>query len=382
MVLLRDDWVLMKVNGTDYQTVWLDNAANAVVRIIDQRKLPHEFVIEELRSVDDVVVAIQEMHIRGAPAIGVVAAYGMYLAIVEAGKEKNWQEHLNQASKKLKNSRPTAINLGWAVDEQLKAIADASSPSDRVSAALQTAETIAEDDIDNCKRIGIQGVSLIWDISRRKSGAPVNIMTHCNAGWLACVDYGTATAPIYEAFSRGIPIHVWVSETRPRNQGALLTAWELGQQGVPHTVFVDNAAGILMQKGLVDLILVGSDRTTYTGDVANKVGTYLKALAARDNNIPFYAALPSSTIDWTCRDGVREIPIEERSADEVKFIEGLSEHGVERIRIVPEKSTASNYTFDVTPRELITGLITERGICAATEEGISTLFPERRKLDD
>jgi methylthioribose-1-phosphate isomerase len=279
---------------------------------------------------------------------------------------------------KLKTTRPTAVNLAWATDTVLAAIQHGVSPEDKTAIAYKTACHIADMDADYCRNIGEHGVKLIEDISSRKGGKTVNILTHCNAGWLAFVDYGSATAPIYAAFNKGIDVHVWVDETRPRNQGASLTAWELGQHHVPHTIITDNVGGHLMQHGQVDLVIVGSDRTTYTGDVANKAGTYLKALAAKDNNVPFYVALPSSTFDWHMQDGIAEIPIEERSADEVKYMEGLCDGEIKRILIAPESSHATNYAFDVTPARLITGLITERGICAPNKESILNLFPEKR----
>ncbi len=275
-------------------------------------------------------------------------------------------------------TRPTAVNLEWAAKRQLTAVAAAGDSMEaKVEAARETAQEIADEDADFCRRIGEHGVELIAEASRRKRGEPVNVLTHCNAGWLAFVDYGTATAPIYAAHDRGIPVHVWVDETRPRNQGARLTAWELGEHGVPHTIIADNVGGHLMQHGLVDLVITGTDRTTYTGDVANKIGTYLKALAARDNDIPFYVALPSSTFDWEMRDGVAEIPIEQRDSTEVRMISGLCDGESVTVLLTPEESPAANYAFDVTPARLVTGLITERGICAASEEGVLGLYPEK-----
>ena len=277
-------------------------------------------------------------------------------------------------------TRPTAVNLEWAVKRQLRAIAAAGpDPEARIQAAYDTAQAIADEDADFCRRIGENGKALIREISRRKGGQPVNVLTHCNAGWLAFVDYGSATAPIYAAQQEGIPVHVWVDETRPRNQGARLTAWEMVQQGVPHTVIADNVGGHLMQHGLVDLVIVGADRVAYTGDVANKVGTYLKALAAHDNGVPFYVALPSSTFDWELRDGVRDVPIEQRDGTEVRLIEGLHEGELVSVLLTPEESPAANYAFDVTPARLVTGLITERGICAASDEAVLSLYPEKRK---
>jgi methylthioribose-1-phosphate isomerase len=278
----------------------------------------------------------------------------------------------------LKATRPTAVNLAWAIDRQLRNISAAKSPEEKQRVALQTARQIADEDAEYCRRIGEHGIELIRKLSEQKKGAPVNILTHCNAGWLAFVDYGSATSPIYAAHDAGIPVHVWVDETRPRSQGSKLTAWELGEHGVPHTVIADNAGGHLMQRGQVDAVMVGTDRTTYTGDVANKIGTYLKALAAKDNGIPFYVALPSSSFDWNIRDGVNEIPIEERGSEEVSHADGLHGGAHIEVRVAPEKSPAANYGFDVTPRQLVTGLITERGICEANEQSILALFPEHR----
>ncbi|MCS6827960.1 MAG: S-methyl-5-thioribose-1-phosphate isomerase [Caldilinea sp.] len=372
----------MNVHGQHYRTIWLRPDDPTVVQIIDQRHLPFRFVIEDLRTVEDVAVAIKDMHVRGAGLIGATAGYGMYLAALTAPRTslQAFQEALRAAAAGLKATRPTAVNLAWAVDRQLAAIAAAGDDIEaQIEAAQHTAQEIADEDAEFCRRIGEHGVRLIEEIAARKGGEPVNVLTHCNAGWLAFVDYGTATAPIYAAHDRGIPVHVWVDETRPRNQGARLTAWELGQHGVPHTVIVDNVGGHLMQHGMVDLVIVGSDRTTYTGDVANKIGTYLKALAARDNGVPFYVALPSSTIDWEMRDGLTEIPIEERDATEVRIMDGLSGEEIREILIMPEASRAANYAFDVTPARLVTGLITERGICPASEEGVFGLYPEKRK---
>ncbi|MEQ1862423.1 MAG: S-methyl-5-thioribose-1-phosphate isomerase [Chthoniobacteraceae bacterium] len=352
----------MKVQGRHYRTIWLTAGDERVVQLIDQRALPHQFVVEEVRTVAEAARAIAEMRVRGAGLIGATAAYGMYLAALES-TDAAW---LRRAGDTLKATRPTAVNLAWAVDRQLAAI---TSAEDKVAAARTTAAQIADEDADFCRRIGGHGLPLIAAISARKGGAPVNILTHCNAGWLAFVDHGSATAPIYAAHDAGIAVHVWVDETRPRSQGAKLTAWELAQHGVPHTLIVDNAGGHLMQRGEVDLVLVGTDRTTRTGDVANKIGTYLKALAARDNAVPFYVALPSSSFDWTMRDGLREIPIEDRGPDEVKRIDGML--------IAPAESPAANPGFDVTPARLVTALITERGVCAADEAAITALFPER-----
>lgn len=371
----------MLVHGKHYRTIWLKEDDPDVIQIIDQRQLPYRFVVEDLASVADIAEAIADMHLRGAGLIGAAAGYGMYLAARHAPRSSPaaFMAAVVADGERLKATRPTAINLEWAVERQLQAIAAAGSdPDRRIYAALMTAQAIADEDADCCRRIGEHGKALIAEISRRKGGAPVNILTHCNAGWLAFVDYGSALAPIYAAHTNGIAVHVWVDETRPRNQGARLTAWELVQQGVQHTVIADNAGGYLMQHGLVDLVIVGSDRTAYTGDVANKIGTYLKALAAHDNGVPFYVALPSSTFDWTLRDGVREIPIEQRDGSEVKYIEGLHDGTLLSVLLTPAESCAANYAFDVTPARLVTGLITERGVCPASEEGILALYPERR----
>jgi methylthioribose-1-phosphate isomerase len=370
----------MKVNGQPYRSIWLKPDDPKVVQIIDQRQLPHRFVIEDLCSAEQTAEAIREMHVRGAPLIGAAAAYGLYLAAVNAPQTsaEAFKESFFLAAHLLGETRPTAVNLSWAIERMLAAEdRPAADFEEKIGSLRQAAETLAGEEVEACRKIGEHGVKLIEEISERKEGRPVNILTHCNAGWLACVDYGTATAPIYAAHDGGIPVHVWVDETRPRNQGARLTAWELGQHGVAHTVVVDNAGGHLMQQGMVDLVLVGSDRTTITGDVANKIGTYLKALAADDNQVPFYAALPSSTIDWELRDGLKEIPIEQRDSSEVKTIQGLYGGEVKAVLLTPETSPAANYAFDVTPARLVTGLITERGICLASEEGIRSLFPEK-----
>jgi methylthioribose-1-phosphate isomerase len=371
----------MLVHGEHTRTIWLKEDAPGVIQAIDQRYLPHRFVIEDLSTVDQVAVAIADMHLRGAGLIGATAGYGMYIAARHAPRSspEAFMAALVRDGERLKATRPTAVNLEWAVHRQLAAIEAAGpDPEARSAAARVTAQAIADEDADCCRRIGQHGVGLIEEISRRKGGEPVNILTHCNAGWLAFVDYGSATAPIYAAHDEGVAVHVWVDETRPRNQGARLTAWELAQHGVRHTVIADNAGGHLMQHGLVDLVIVGSDRTSYTGDVANKIGTYLKALAAADNGVPFYVALPSSTFDWTLRDGVREIPIEQRDGAEVKTIEGLHNGELLSVLLTPAESPAANYGFDVTPARLVTGLITERGICAASEEGVLGLYPEKR----
>lgn len=373
----------MNINGKHYRTIWLKEDDPTVVQIIDQCVLPYEFKIVDLRTVDEVAYAIQHMQVRGAGLIGATAGYGMYLSALNAPGHSRaaFADALRADGARLKATRPTAINLAWAADRQLAAIL-AADPGTAAQTAKALAQQIADEDADSCHRIGLHGVSLIEAISQRKQGDTVNILTHCNAGWLAFVDYGSATAPIYEAFNRGIKVNVWVDETRPRNQGARLTAWELGNHGVPHVVVADNTGGHLMQHGLVDLVFVGSDRTTFTGDVTNKIGTYLKALAAHDNDVPFYVALPSSTFDWQIRDGIKEIPIEQRDSTEVQVISGMNvENGqVVSVQLTPENSPAANYAFDVTPSRLITGLITERGICSATEAGILALYPEQKAV--
>jgi methylthioribose-1-phosphate isomerase len=322
------------------------------------------------------------MHVRGAGLIGATAGFGMYLAALSASRTSRqvFMADVKSAGDRLRATRPTAVNLEWAVNRQLAAIEQADPDIEAmIEAALQAAQTIADEDAEYCRRLGQHGKAIIKEISAQKGEDPVNVLTHCNAGWLAFVDYGSATAPIYAAHDEGITVHVWVDETRPRNQGARLTAWELGQHGVLHTVIADNVGGHLMQHGLVDLVIVGTDRTLYTGDVANKIGTYLKALAAHDNGIPFYVALPSSSFDWEKQDGIREIPIEQRGGTEVKYIQGLYSDEIVQVLLTPTDSPVANYAFDVTPARLVTGLITERGICLATEEGILSLFPEKRK---
>jgi methylthioribose-1-phosphate isomerase len=368
----------MKINDTDYRTIWPDPADRRVIKIIDQRHLPHQLVIEELNNVEAFAKAIGEMHVRGAGLIGATAGFGMYSAILDA-EHDNVDKVLEDAAEKLIATRPTATNLAWAVNRQLAAVKSGRALPEKIEILFETACRIADEDAEYCRRLGEHGLEIIREISARKKGEPVNILTHCNAGWLAFVDYGSATAPIYAAHREGIKVHVWVDETRPWLQGAKLTAWELNEEGVPHTLIADNTGGHLMQHGLVDLVIVGTDRTTRTGDVANKIGTYLKALAAKDNRVPFYVALPSSTFDWQTRDGVKEIPIEERSGAEIKWITGLTASGkIETVGIAPQATKTANYGFDVTPARLITGLITERGICKAAEQGILELYPEKR----
>lgn len=370
----------MKVNGKPCRTIWVAPHNARSVQIIDQRWLPHRFVVEDITSVADMATAIQDMHVRGAGLIGAAAGYGMYLAALAAPQQSIavFMDALQSDSRSLQATRPTAVNLEWALARQLDALRAAPPQIDvRIELARTTAQAIADEDAEYCRRIGVHGQALLAEISARKGGAPVNVLTHCNAGWLAFVDYGTATAPVYAAHDAGVAVHVWVDETRPRNQGARLTAWELGQHGVPHTVIADNAGGHLMQHAQVDIVLTGTDRTTYTGDVANKIGTYLKALAAHDNGVPFYVALPSSTFDWRMRDGVREIPIEQRAAHEVRTISGWHVDQEVEVLLLPEGSAAANYAFDVTPARLVTGLITERGICSASAAGVLGLYPER-----
>ena len=357
----------MNIQGKPYHTIWEEN--EQTIAIIDQRFLPHEFRIEALHNLKEACVAIQEMHVRGAPLIGVTAAYGFYLGLLE---EKFSLDHIANA---LKVTRPTAVDLQWAVDQMLLEIEPIERPADRQFKALEMARAFKKESIERCLSIGNFGLEVIEQIAKEKK-EPVQILTHCNAGWLACIDYGTATAPMYIAHEKGIDIHVWVDETRPRNQGARITAYELLEAGIPHTIIPDNTGGHLMQHQMVDLVIVGTDRTTRCGDVGNKIGTYLKALAAFDNNIPFYVAAPSSSIDWSLRDGVKEIPIEQRDAEEVKWIQGLDNGVLKKVLITPENSPALNYGFDVTPAKLITGIITERGIAKANEESLIELFPE------
>jgi len=366
----------MKVDGKNIRPIWMGDDLK-VIKIIDQRFLPHEFVVSDLKTVEDVIHAIRNMCVRGAPLIGVAGAYGVYLAALNSPDETISDNYLINECERLKEARPTAVNLAWGVDRVRARVLKVKSSAEKIDTAQSEAANIAEEEAENCRKIGEFGLSLIEEISRTKGGKAVNLLTHCNAGWLACIEYGTATAPMYAAFENGLDIHVWVDETRPLNQGARLTAWELGQYGISHTVITDNTGGHLMQQGMVDLVIVGTDRTTCTGDVANKIGTYLKALAAKDNNIPFYVALPSSSFDWTLRDGIKEILIEERDPDEVRYVQG-SDRGVTRSVLVPPASSpAANFAFDITPARLVTGFITERGICQPTEKDIKRLFPEK-----
>ena len=355
----------MKIEGKSYKTIWFENN---LVKIIDQTKLPHQFIIKDLKTVQDAINAIKTMEVRGAPLIGAAAAYGMVLSIIE----KNDLSFLQKSSEELIASRPTAINLKWAVDRMMKKLSGVND-KDILKIALDEAKAITEEDEKFCKNIGLNGLKIIEDIANKKKDT-VNILTHCNAGWLATIDWGTATSPIYHAHQKGIKVHVWVDETRPRNQGANLTSYELNEEGISNTVITDNAGGILMQRGQVDMCIVGTDRTLSNGDVCNKIGTYLKALAAHDNNVPFYVALPSSTIDWEIKDA-KEIPIEERNSEELSHVEGIDENNqVKKVLIYPKKSKAINLAFDVTPAKYVTGLITERGISEASTKGLKKLF--------
>ena len=355
----------MKIAGKEYKTIWFQNN---VVKIIDQTKLPHKFIIKDLKNISDAINAIKTMEVRGAPLIGATAAYGLVLSIIE----KNDQTFLKKSAQDLINSRPTAVNLKWAVDRMIKKLSGVNS--DKIlEIAINEAKKICEEDITFCQNIGLNGLKIIEKIYNKKRDT-VNILTHCNAGWLATINWGTATSPIYHAHKKGIPVHVWADETRPRNQGANLTSYELNEEGIKNTIIADNTGGILMQRGQVDLCIVGTDRTLFNGDVCNKVGTYLKALAAKDNNVPFYVALPSSTIDWKTKN-FKDIPIEERNSEELSKIEGVDEDGnIKKVQIYPDKSRAMNLAFDVTPAKYITGLITEKGVCEASVKGLKNLF--------
>ena len=357
----------MKIEGKEYRTIWFDEK-NQIVKIIDQTKLPHQFIIKDLKTVKDAINAIKTMEVRGAPLIGGTAAYGIVLAVME----NNDLEFIKKSSEELIKSRPTAINLQWAVHRMNNKLSMVNS-NDLLNIALKEAKEICDEDVKFCENIGLNGLKIIEEIYNKKKDT-VNILTHCNAGWLATINWGTATSPIYHAKKKGIPVHVWVDETRPRNQGANLTSYELNEEEIPNTIIADNTGGILMQRGEVDMCIVGTDRTLSTGDVANKIGTYLKALAAHDNNIPFYVALPSSTIDWDIKD-FKEIPIEERNSEELSHIEGLDENNnIKKVLIYPKKSKAMNLAFDVTPANYVTGLITEKGVCEASKEGLTKLF--------
>ena len=355
----------MRIQGKEYRTIWFENN---VVKIIDQTKLPHQFIIKDLNSVKDAINAIKVMEVRGAPLIGGTAAYGIVLAIQESTEK----EFINKSAKELIQSRPTAINLKWAVDRMMNKLSGINSDQ-ILNIALKEAKEICDEDEKFCENIGINGLKIIEEIYNKKKET-VNILTHCNAGWLATINWGTATSPIYHAHKKGIPVHVWVDETRPRNQGANLTSYELNEEEIPNTIIADNTGGILMQRGEVDMCIVGTDRTLSNGDVCNKIGTYLKALAAHDNNIPFYVTLPSSTIDWDIKDA-KDIPIEQRNSEELSHVEGIDENNkIKKILIYPKKSKAMNLAFDVTPAKYVTGLITEKGICEASTEGLKKLF--------
>jgi len=369
----------MNVNGKHYRTIWLKETDCKTVQIINQLKLPFEFEILDLNTLDDAARAIKDMYVRGAGLIGTAAAYGIYLASLEASGS-SFNEDIVKAAGVLKGTRPTASNLAWAVDRMTAVLVNhGGSIEEKRHAARIEALAIADEDADFCKRIGIHGLEIIKNISAKKNTECVHILTHCNAGWLAFTDYGSALSPVYAAFDNGIDVHVWVDETRPRNQGASLTAWELSMHGVSHDLISDNSGGHLMQRGMVDLVITGADRVTRNGDSANKIGTYLKALAAKENNVPFYIALPSSTFDFKMKDGVKEIPIEERDSGEVRHVFGITKEGkLETVRICPDATSARNWGFDVTPSKLITGLITERGICKAYENDIIALYPENK----
>ncbi len=355
----------MNINGKAFRTIWFDNNT---VKIIDQTKLPHQFIIKDLKTIKDAILAIKNMEVRGAPLIGATAAYGLVLSILE----KNDQSFLKKSSEDLIKSRPTAINLKWAVDRMIKKLSGVNS-KEILNIAIQEAKNICEEDIGFCKNIGLNGCKIIEEIFKKKKDT-VNILTHCNAGWLATIDWGTATSPIYHAHKKGIKVHVWVDETRPRNQGANLTSYELNEEGVSNTIIADNTGGILMQRGQVDMCITGTDRTLSNGDVANKIGTYLKALAAYDNKVPFYVALPSSTIDWNIKNS-KDIPIEERNSEELSHVEGLDKNDkLTKVLIYPKKSQAMNLAFDITPAKYVTGLITEKGVCNASKEGLENLF--------
>lgn len=367
----------MKIKDKHYRTIWLHPENEQIVRVIDQRLLPHRFEIMDLKTVDQVCFAIKEMVVRGAPLIGATAAWGMYLSTFEMPGNCERDFYFEDVYRKLIQTRPTAVNLKWALDEMLQSITGNDSLEESRWYAKKRAEWICDDDVKANKKIGEFGLPLIEEIAATKNNEPVNILTHCNAGWLATVDYGTALSPIYLAHEKGIKIHVWVDETRPRNQGAHLTAWELLQAGIPHTLIADNAGGHLMQNNKVDLCLVGTDRTSINGDVCNKIGTYIKALAAFDNQIPFYVAAPSSSIDWNMRNAFAEIKIEERNPDEIKYVQGLIHGKIDSVLISPQDTGALNYAFDITPAKYVTGLITENGICEASEEGLRNLFPNK-----
>ncbi|MDX6750205.1 S-methyl-5-thioribose-1-phosphate isomerase (plasmid) [Geminicoccaceae bacterium 1502E] len=362
----------MRIDGRHYRTIWTEDDGRTVMTF-DQRLLPHELRLVALESLEDAAQAIETMLVRGAPLIGATAAYGVCLALLDDPSD----EGIERACERLIRTRPTAVNLRWALERMRSALRN-QPHGGRLERAYAEAARICDEDVAICKAIGDHGLALIRAAAQRKGSGPVNVLTHCNAGWLATIDWGTATAPIYRAQEEGIDVHVWVDETRPRNQGAALTAFELGQQGVPHTVIADNVGGHLMQHGMVDLCIVGTDRTTRRGDVCNKIGTYLKALAAADNGVPFYVALPSTTIDWTIEDGLREVPIEQRDGSELTRVSGRTADGrIETVEITPAGSPAGNWAFDVTPARYVTGLVTERGVCPATAEGLAAVFTEQ-----
>lgn len=367
----------MNIEGSHYRTIWLKEPEYKAVQIINQQALPFKFEIMDLYTLEDAARAIKDMYVRGAGLIGATAAFGMYLAALEAA-EDSFNDDILAAANVLKNTRPTAGNLAWAADRMISVLSCRTGTlMQKREAARLESQAIADEDAGFCRQIGLHGFEIIKKISEKKQGKTVNILTHCNAGWLAFVDYGTALSPVYTAFDNGVKVHVWVDETRPRNQGASLTAWELCQHGVSHDLIPDNAGGHLMQHGMVDMVITGADRVTRKGDAANKIGTYLKALAANENNVPFYVALPSSTFDFKMKDGVKEIPIEERDSAEVRYITGKTKEGkIETVQICPDATGARNWGFDVTPARYITGLISERGICEASENGIQSLYPE------
>lgn len=366
----------MKINGQQYQTIWIHPSDNKIVQIINQQLLPFRFAIENLTTPEDVIHAIKDMLVRGAPLIGATGAMGIYLASLQLKPGENFLSELHSYAEKIKKTRPTAVNLAFAVDEIISEFSVDSTIQEIQEISLRKALQRIDLERDYCRKIGEYGLEIIKAIRAKKEGETINILTHCNAGWLACIDYGTATAPIYLAHDNGVNVHVWVDETRPRNQGSKLTAWELAQHGVPCTIIADNTGGHLMQHGMVDLVIVGSDRTTRTGDVANKIGTYLKALAAHENKVPFYVALPSSSFDFTIADGIKDIPIEQRTGKEITHIQGILNDEIVEVEIVPEQSRVANYGFDVTPAKFVTGLITERGICSADEKSITELFSD------
>ena len=365
----------MKVKGNHFRSIWFDEKTKAV-NIIDQRVLPYEFKVIPIDTLEDFELAIKDMAVRGAPLIGATAAFGMACQM----RRDPSDECINISWERLHKTRPTAINLKWALDRCKSALLKVPTKS-RAEISMELAKKIADEDVEINRNIGVHGLKIIREIANNKSSDdPVRLLTHCNAGWLATVDWGTATSPMFQAFDNDVPIHVWVDETRPRNQGAL-TSWELQNYGISHNYITDNAGGHLMQHGLVDMVIVGTDRTTSCGDVCNKIGTYLKALAAKDNNVPFYVALPSPTIDWTVRNGVEEIPIEERDESEVSLVRGMTKSGtITEVKVTPQGSLGRNPAFDVTPAKLVTGLITERGVCAASEEGLKSLFPDYKKV--